>query len=357
MPLVIEGGRIPPLWERRMSACARGFKETRARRKDSITIALINNMPDPALEDTEMQFFELLESAAGDVTVRVRLLSLPGIARSERGKQRLSDFYNDVEELWNARIDAIIMTGTEPHRPQLSDEPYWPALVQLLSWAEQNTISTVLSCLAAHAGVLYSDGIVRQPLNEKRCGVFNFEKTSDHALTRNTAPFIPFPHSRWNELNEDTLTACDYRVLTRSAQAGVDLFVKKKGRSLFLHFQGHPEYGVRTLLKEYRRDIRRFLRHERETYPTMPYGYFDATAAEAFARFRERALAHRNEDILLLFPGAAAAGIEKSWQAPAVSIYGNWLQYVVSGKVYRSGMKTRSEVVIGHARREQVATS
>ena len=47
----------------------------------------------------------------------------------------------------------------------------------------------------------------------------------------------------------------------------MDSFVKKKKRSLFVHFQGHPEYGAQTLLKEYRRDIKRFLRAERETIP------------------------------------------------------------------------------------------
>ena len=36
-------------------------------------------------------------------------------------------------------------------------------------------------------------------------------------------------------------------MLTQSADGGVDLFVKKKKRSLFVHFQGHPEYGAQTL--------------------------------------------------------------------------------------------------------------
>ena len=56
------------------------------------------------------------------------------------------------------------------------------------------------------------------------------------------------------------LTQCGYLVLTQSAEGGVDSFVKKKKQSLFVHFQGHPEYGAQTLLKEYRRDIRRFLK-------------------------------------------------------------------------------------------------
>ena len=34
-------------------------------------------------------------------------------------------------------------------------------------------------------------------------------------------------------------------VLTQSAEGGVDSFVKKKKQSLFVHFQGHPEYAPR----------------------------------------------------------------------------------------------------------------
>ena len=33
---------------------------------ECVSIAFINNMPDAALEDTEMQFFELLDAASGE---------------------------------------------------------------------------------------------------------------------------------------------------------------------------------------------------------------------------------------------------------------------------------------------------
>jgi homoserine O-succinyltransferase len=51
------------------------------------------------------------------------------------------------------------------------------------------------------------------------------------------------PHSRWNEIPEEALLACGYRVLTRSEDAGVDAFVKQRN-SLFVFFQGHPEYDA-----------------------------------------------------------------------------------------------------------------
>jgi homoserine O-succinyltransferase len=298
---------------------------------DAIRIALINNMPDSALEDTESQFFELLDAAAGPLPVRLKLYSLPKIPRSDRGNGHLNSFYFGLDDLWNSRFDGVIITGTEPHQPDLRKEPYWSALADILDWAEENTASTVLSCLAAHAGVLHSDGIGRHPLDTKKFGVFDDRKVSDHVLTSGTSEPMRFPHSRWNEVREDALTSCGYSVLTKSAEAGVNLFAKKKKKSLFVHFQGHPEYGAGTLLKEYRRDVKRFLRRERPTYPNLPHGYFDAEATKVLDKFRETALAHPHEELMAAFPEVVVCkGLESAWHSAAHRVYRNWLQYVVS---------------------------
>ena len=190
------------------------------------------------------------------------------------------------------------ITGTEPRQANLRDEPYWGALTEVFSWAEENTSTAVLSCLAAHASVLHSDGIGRHRLLDKRFGVFDSTKQSNHhQLTNDLANRIRFPHSRWNEVRAEELTFCGYSVLTQSLEAGVDLFVKRKKKSLFVHFQGHPEYSERTLLKEYRRDIKRFLAGERETYPSMPAGYFDAAATQCLNDFHELAVSGRPEEM------------------------------------------------------------
>src|SRR5207245_5607644 len=99
----------------------------------------------------------------------------------------------------------------------------------------------VWSCLAAHAAVLHIDGIVRRPLRDKRFGVFECERVSDHPLTATVPARLQMPHSRWNEIPEDALMTCDYRVLTRSEDAGVDAFVKQR-KCLFVLLQGHPVY-------------------------------------------------------------------------------------------------------------------
>ena len=94
-------------------------------------------MPDAALEDTELQFFELLDIASGDVPVFVKLYSLTGIPRTDRGLRRLNSFYSGMDDLWNSPVDALIMTGTEPRQPDLRDEPYWALLTEVLDWAER----------------------------------------------------------------------------------------------------------------------------------------------------------------------------------------------------------------------------
>ena len=258
-------------------------------------------MPDAALEDTEIQFYELLHASAGDIPISLKLFSLPELPRSDAGQRHLNNFYFDINELLNSRFDGAIMTGTEPRQQNLRDEPYWPVLTKVLDWAETNTASTVLSCLAAHAGVLYSDGIPRHRLDDKQFGVFEYKKVRDHALTVGGENTMRIPHSRWNEVRADALESHGYEILVQSAQAGVDLFVKKKRDSLFVHFQGHPEYGTRTLLKEYRRDIKRFLRRERETYPNMPAGYFDAAAARTLSNFETRSGRIRVRNYWLIF--------------------------------------------------------
>jgi len=328
MPIFIEGRPAPARWADRQAAQPLSMDITGGPRSGCIRIALVNNMPDAALEDTEVQFFTLLDTASGDTPIRVRLYSLPGIDRAERGRQHVSSFYSEFCDLWTRQFDAVIVTGTEPCTPKLHNEPYWPQLTQLIEWAERNTLSSVWSCLAAHASVLHGDGIERRRLSDKRFGVFEGTRIADHVLTK-SGEKVRFPHSRWNDIPADALHESGYTVLTASPAAGVDSFIKVRKRSLFLHFQGHPEYEANTLFKEYRRDIRRFLRGERESYPPMPQGYFDSSAAEILSDFQSIALSSRDEDLMTSFPEEAIVrGLEKGWHTCAVSVYRNWLHLI-----------------------------
>jgi homoserine O-succinyltransferase len=299
-----------------------------------IDIGLINNMPDAALDATVRQFRALLGAAADDMVVRLILYTLPEVPRTDFGRRQVSG-YSDLRDLWDSHLDGLIVTGAEPRAADLEDEPYWDSLTRVLEWAESHTYSTILSCLAAHAGILHIDGIVRRPLGDKRFGVFTCVRVSEHPLTAAAPSRLQMPHSRWNEIPEEALLACGYRVLTRSEDAGVDSFVKQR-KSLFVFFQGHPEYDATSLLLEYRRDIGRFLRGERDTYPPMPQGYFDEETAHALTALRERALSNRREELLAEFPLAMAAGkVTNNWRSTAEGLYRNWLQYICAEKKHR----------------------
>jgi homoserine O-succinyltransferase/O-acetyltransferase len=299
---------------------------------DCIVVGLINNMPDAAVESTERQFIEIMDAAAADIPVQLRLFSLPDVPRSPSARLRMSSGYRTIDELWSSRIDALIVTGTEPRAACLRDEPYWASLTTVLEWAQENTASTVWSCLAAHAAVLHMDGIPRHLLADKRFGLFECATISHHPLLAGVPARLRIAHSRCNELREDALAACDYTILTRSSEAGVDAFVKQR-KSLFVFFQGHPEYDRRALLREYRRDIGRFLRGEREAHPAVPRGYFDPVAVDALARFQERAIRERHEGVLENFPlSFLESRVAPMSRSAAVRIYANWLSYVRARK-------------------------
>jgi homoserine O-succinyltransferase len=298
-----------------------------------MNVGLINNMPDSALISTERQLFDLINASAGRMPVRLRLYTLPMIPRNDWGRQYMGRHYFELDDLWGRDLDGIIVTGTEPRAPHLAEEPYWSALGEVIDWAKDHTISSAWSCLAVHGAVLYLDGIDRNQLGSKCIGIFEHTRVSDHPLMQDAPARLRIPHSRWNEISEEALGPNGYNVLTRSADAGVDMFVKQQKNSLFVYFQGHPEYDTHSLLGEYRRDIGRFLRHEIQCYPTMPKGYFDHHGEQLLTAFQNRALLDRRGELLASFPTEnVAANLKNSWHATGKCIYRNWIQYMSDRK-------------------------
>ena len=305
---------------------------SQAHSREGVTIGLVNNMPDPALEATELQFASLLGAAADSLTVRLRFSSLPQLTRAPAARARIDAAYWDLEELLSQRPDALIVTGTEPRTPALEEEPYWEALVRLIEWADTHTATSIWSCLAAHALAQALEGVRRRRLGEKRFGVFEHRIHAGHPLLEGLRAPLLTPHSRWNELPVEALEAAGFTVISASEQTGADLFVSQR-RSLLVCFQGHPEYEPATLLKEYRRDVGRYLRTEQPAWPTLPHGYFSHPALELIEAFRERASPGRDPQLLAAFPMAALiAGLEARWQPGARTIYRNWLKYVLNAR-------------------------
>ena len=337
MPVLLDSG---PFGDRLFAAAKhlRGKAVPRFREGDAncIELGLINNMPDSALQQTERQILMLLDAAPENILIRLKLYALPGVPRKEWGQKHLIRMhYYAVDHLWNSYLDGVIVTGAEPVAPNLTQEPYWHTLTKVFDWAEHNTTSTILSCLAVHAAVLHLDGIGRHALDDKCFGVFDFERVSNHPMVNDIPPRLRIPHSRWNEIRQDALTACGYDVLARAPDAGVDMFVKSR-KSLFVFFQGHPEYEAGTLLAEYRRDVDLFLKGEREVYPAIPRGYLDEGSARALIDFRDQALASRRKELIASFPTDQFVGkLTDTWRSTARQMYSNWILHMSKQKAMR----------------------
>jgi homoserine O-succinyltransferase len=321
MPILVDSNHL--------STKTHGFFEGSSQ---CISIGLINNMPDSALEATERQFISLLTAASDGLQIRLTRYMLPDVPRQEAARKYLNSCYSSVEDLWDRHLDGLIVTGREPLTPNLADEPYWKSFTRVVEWAQTNTHSTVWSCLAAHAAILHLDGITRVKRNNKLCGIFDCVRATDHRLTAGTPAIFRLPHSRWNGVREDELTGCGYRVLTRAGVAGVDTFVKQH-KALFVFFQGHPEYEADTLLREYRRDIGRYFRGEADKYPSMPRSYFDSDTVDALTALQERAIVGRSEELLLETSNVLGERtVANTWNSSATGVYKNWLDFICAHK-------------------------
>jgi homoserine O-succinyltransferase/O-acetyltransferase len=329
---------IPPRTHSKRSLPARqhSLSDSSGRRQipDSpLSIGLLNNMPDSALEATERQFISLLNAASDGFPVRLSLFYLPGVPRGEAVRAQIERRYSSADLLGESGLDGLIVTGREPLCPSLQGEPYWNHFVRTLEWAREKTFSTVWSCLAAHAAVLHLDGIQRRRSEQKHCGIFECERVLDHPVTANLPARFHLPHSRWNGLPEEELARSGYRILSRAGEAGVDCFVKEE-HSLFLFLQGHPEYEAETLLLEYRRDVARYLRGECPTYPNVPRGYFDQNGMEELMRIQRGSATRPQEETLAMLSALQPALISNDgWSAAAATLYGNWLAYIHEGKM------------------------
>ncbi|MBV9605694.1 MAG: homoserine O-succinyltransferase [Solirubrobacterales bacterium] len=297
-----------------------------------ITVGLVNNMPDAAFLETENQFRGAAIGSHGD-GIRFELYTIKEVPRSEKVATLIEERYRGLDELWTRPPDALIVTGTEPTQAQLRFEPSWPYLARLLEWASDHVPTTLLSCLTSHASVLLFDGIEREPRPAKCSGVFagTVEDPSD-PLAAGLPDRVPVPHSRLNEVPEAALIAAGYRIVVGGGctGAGWSVAAREQGHGLFVLCQGHPEYGTLSLLREYRRDVRRCLFGRGAVpYPRLPDGYLGEEAVGILNEFERRAHAVDMDprELWPAFPfDEVAATVENTWASASATLYANWLQ-------------------------------
>lgn len=139
------------------------------------------------------------------------------------------------------------------------------------------------------------------------------------------------PHSRYNAVTRSQLEAAGLVVLIESAEAGVHLAVSPD-QFRIVYFQGHPEYDAVSLLKEYKRELLRYLNGELAVAPPFPENYFSAEAATITTQFVERVGAAKQDgsDPPEFPEDELARHVDNTWSDTGKAIINNWL-----GLVYR----------------------
>ena len=94
----------------------------------------------------------------------------------------------------------------------------------------------------------------------------------------------------------------------------------------------HPEYDSISLLKEYKREVRRFINGDSDVYPPFPENYFSLQKQAILNEYKYTVIkSKRQGSPVLEFPEAMISQeLDNTWHDTAEAIINNWI-----GQVYQ----------------------
>jgi len=332
MPLVANSSL--PTFERLQQEGETVLNRDNAVKQDirELHIGLLNMMPDAALSATERQFFRLVGESNSIAQFYMHPFTLKELPRNEKGKAHVEKYYESFEQIKEQGLDALIITGANVAGHELSEEPFWQPLIEVIDWAYENVTSTLCSCLATHAVLEFRYQQKRKPLRFKRWGVYSHYVTNrHHPLVNGVNTRFDVPHSRYNQIDQSQFEEAGLHVLAKSEDADIHLAVSEdQFRLVFL--QGHPEYDIISLLKEYKREVIRFVNNERDDYPPFPENYFSLQVQASLNEYQAQVIkAKLTKQETPEFPESLISSkLDNTWHDTAEAILNNWI-----GKVYQ----------------------
>ena len=283
-------------------------------------IGFLNLMPDAAFQATERQFVSMLASN-DEILVHLYPTSVSSEERSDGLRKYIDEHYDDIKNIQQRKYDGFIISGANPSQQDMTKEAFWNPLIEVFEWAEENSNSVLCSCLATHAIMKAKYGIERQMRHEKAWGIFKHDLgKEDHPLIKGLQDGFDGPHSHYYDFPLNEIESTDLEILASNDFAGMYLASSKDG-SLVL-FQGHPEYGGNSLLKEYQREINNFVSGSRVDYPPLPNNYFSSSQIKKLEELKQNLLSDP-KDISL--DESLISDIDLDWQRAGKTIYRNWL--------------------------------
>ena len=150
-----------------------------------------------------------------------------------------------------------------------------------------------------------------------------------HPLLREINTRFDVPHSRYNDISREQLERAGLVVLAESEEGGVHM-AASPDQFRIIYFQGHPEYDFNSLLKEYKREVFRFLSGELSGPPPFPEHYFRPAAADLVTDWLDAALKARaaGKPTPEMPERQIEAQLDNTWGDTAKAIVNNWLGLV-----------------------------
>ncbi|MGI9229537.1 MAG: homoserine O-succinyltransferase MetA [Gammaproteobacteria bacterium] len=318
--LIAEGETVLP----RRAALQQDIRE--------LHIGLLNMMPDKALEATERQFFRLIGGSNQIAQFYLHPFTVTELPRDAEGQAHVDGYYKPFEQIQEEGLDALIITGANVVGPDLDTQAFWEPLREIFDWAYNNVTSILCSCLATHAVLQFRYGQKRLPLQQKCWGIFSHRVADrQHPLVAGMNTRFDVPHSRFNVITAEQFQQAGLQVLAESEQSDVHLAVSEDGIRI-VFFQGHPEYDIISLLKEYKREVGRYIRDETGNYPPFPENYLGLRSKAILDEFRQRVQQARAAGSAMPdFPEhLIVPDLDNTWHDSAEAVLDNWI-----GKVYQ----------------------
>jgi homoserine O-succinyltransferase len=135
-------------------------------------------------------------------------------------------------------------------------------------------------------------------------------------------------------VDADELRRAGYDIVMDSPDVGWSIATRESGESRVLLVQGHPEYDPSSLLREYHRDARRYVLHERDDLPCLP---LHCVAPEDWERLEQLHFDithdHRDPELLGAYSfDEVGARAPWPWLPTARSLYVNWMAEDAEGR-------------------------
>ncbi len=297
-----------------------------------VHIGFLNMMPDRAFRATERQFFRLLAAGADECLIHIHPFAVSGQKRNTDARDYVDRSYRSFADVQSVCLDGLVLTGANPGESDLRAEDFWPGFEEVILWADESVPTIMCSCLASHAVIDLFHGIQRTRCEpSKRWGVYSHRIIrSDHPLVAGMANGFDTPRSHVFEMTATQLERAGIEILAFSQDADFDIAVSSDGFK-WIFLQGHPEYDAVSLLKEFHREVVRFIAGERSDYPQYPLNYLNDTAKDRLSRYRNDLLSALDSSVELpQFPESEILpSIANTWIENGRVLYRNWIRLII----------------------------